>query len=1031
MLLTGLKDPSRLMRTAFGMCVATIAQRDWPEQWPDLFDHLVAAINSGHATHVLGAVRCMSLFCDFLDDLMVPKLAPSLFPALSRVFSDDTTFGPETRRYACTVMKTCVVLLGALRDSPESPAFVAISGALQGWLDPLMGALSVQATQRQHAWRQQSLGAVTAGNTGAAVAEDLDLCLGYGVQIEALQTVTVVVQELYGLIGDDTIRRIFMAIWRYTEQLIPAFASRVINASESGSVDSDNQSIHDREGNSVGLEVLMVQVFEFLNMTAVVPSQTVSQLVSQGLPQIFRSCAVVMQMSDEQVEKWGRSSDGGDAGNDDSGGGGMEGLEDDGGGLGSFGISGELHTRNVAACLVDELAETFDSLALRAAASAVAWGVQQTDQALAAGGGGGISASWWKPLEAVLMVAGIISSAVERASHDAAGSALFDAAGITSIAMRYVQQGGGVGAAASSSASSSSASASSPVLLSRCIWLLGRFAWALTGQNQAQAVFQAAVAALAATQPLPVRISACRALSSLSSQMAKQEQALAQSQSTLRMAAVQGVCVLLSDPDLSPDVLPAIVGALAELLEDNAQTACDAEPHLTPALVQVWSRHASNPHLCGAIVEVFQSIAAAPSALPGLQSRLLPTLCSLVSGHATNLPGIVEYALDLMAVISRHAPLAPAFVSMALPPVLQFMHVSSDNAGLASGAVCLSALVYAGADAMVGMSGGQIGAGGGGAVPAILNVILRLLAPDVVPEMGALGAGGLVTQVVLKLQAVLDPAAVQKIFHSVLVRLASAKYSALKQSLVMVFARLMHRDMSTVMRVVGSLPAILDPAKGANVPAFALLAEQWVAEQPAFTGKFQVKVSLLALARLFKAHAQVCAQITVQGDLVVDVTEKRRTRSQGRRKLQYASVPLSLRIMQLLLRSVDELGEDDAAGADGGFGTGMGMGGAAGQGGGGAASRMGATGIFAAADDFEEFMLSDSGAGFWGEEEEDDGDDMLGAGVDAKDDPLYAVDLQEELSKWFKGLPAQELSSLNGALTNAEDREKLGLVTSR
>ena len=105
------------------------------------------------------------------------------------------------------------------------------------------------------------------------------------------------------------------------------------------------------------------------------------------------------------------------------------------------------------------------------------------------------------------------------------------------------------------------------------------------------------------------------------------------------------------------------------------------------------------------------------------------------------------------------------------------------------------------------------------------------------------------------------------------------------------------------------------------------------------------------------------------------------------------------------------------------------MGGALNHGGG--ASRMGATGIFAAADDFEEFMLSDIGAGFWGEEEEDDGDDMLGAGVDAKDDPLYDVNLQEELGKWFKGLPAQDLVSLKGALTSMEDQEKLALVTSR
>ena len=167
------------------------------------------------------------------------------------------------------------------------------------------------------------------GATGTAtVAEDLDLCLGYGVQIEALQTVTVVVQELYNLLGPDSVRRIFMAIWQYTEQIIPVFVSRVVNAN-SVNDDSAQLSIYDREGNSVGLEVLMVQVFEFLNMTAVVPSQNVSARVP-GAPQIFRSCAVVMQMSDEQLEKWGCSSDNGSVGGSGSGSGGMEGLGDDG-----------------------------------------------------------------------------------------------------------------------------------------------------------------------------------------------------------------------------------------------------------------------------------------------------------------------------------------------------------------------------------------------------------------------------------------------------------------------------------------------------------------------------------------------------------------------------------------------------------------------------------------------------------------------------------------------------------------------------
>ena len=53
-----------------------------------------------------------------------------------------------------------------------------------------MSALSTQASQRQLAWRQKKIAAMggvggSDGATGTAtVAEDLDLCLGYGVQIK-------------------------------------------------------------------------------------------------------------------------------------------------------------------------------------------------------------------------------------------------------------------------------------------------------------------------------------------------------------------------------------------------------------------------------------------------------------------------------------------------------------------------------------------------------------------------------------------------------------------------------------------------------------------------------------------------------------------------------------------------------------------------------------------------------------------------------------------------------------------------------
>ena len=212
----------------------------------------------------------------------------------------------------------------------------------------------------------------------------------------------------------------------------------------------------------------------------------------------------------------------------------------------SFAITGELQTRNVAACLVDELSDTFDSLALRAAAGAVAWGVQLTDQAIA-DGNSQHSSSWWKPLEAVLMIAGIMSSAVEGASRDPAGSTIFDAGAIISIAMRYVQSGGSPGVGTSTNI----AMAASPVLLSRCIWLLGRFAWALSSQQQCQNCVSGSSKSSFTAQPLPVRISACRALPQLAPKITNQSEPQS-SDPTMLMAAVEGVCALLSDPMLSP-----------------------------------------------------------------------------------------------------------------------------------------------------------------------------------------------------------------------------------------------------------------------------------------------------------------------------------------------------------------------------------------------------------------------------------------------------------------------------------------------
>ena len=119
-------------------------------------------------------------------------------------------------------------------------------------------------------------------------------------------------------------------------------------------------------------------------------------------------------------------------------------------------------------------------------------------------------------------------------------------------------------------------------------------------------------------------------------------------------------------------------------------------------------------------------------------------------------------------------------------------------------------------------------------------------------------------------------------------------------------------------------------------------------------------------------------------------------------------------MVTLLLRAVDEpeeaYGEEEEEGMSGNNGN---------NGGGSMSS-----GIFAPAEDFEEFMLSDMGGpGFWDDEEEDDGNETM----DIVEDPLYLIDLQKELLNFFKARSIDEMNGLGNALGHEDQQRLVGI----
>ena len=57
---SGLADEHSKVRNTVAYAVAAIAHWDWPENWPDLFDQLMLALNSSNPNIVHGSMRVLT-----------------------------------------------------------------------------------------------------------------------------------------------------------------------------------------------------------------------------------------------------------------------------------------------------------------------------------------------------------------------------------------------------------------------------------------------------------------------------------------------------------------------------------------------------------------------------------------------------------------------------------------------------------------------------------------------------------------------------------------------------------------------------------------------------------------------------------------------------------------------------------------------------------------------------------------------------------------------------------------------------------
>uniref|UniRef100_A0A0E0LAC8 Importin N-terminal domain-containing protein n=1 Tax=Oryza punctata TaxID=4537 RepID=A0A0E0LAC8_ORYPU len=139
LLLTSLDDSHGKIRTAIGMAVAAIGQQDWPEDWPELLPYLLKLISDQtNGYGVRGALRCLALLSDDLDDTCIPKLVPELFPSLYSIISSPHLYENSLRAKALAIVHSCISMLGSMTGVYKRETVSLISSML----DPLMEQFS-------------------------------------------------------------------------------------------------------------------------------------------------------------------------------------------------------------------------------------------------------------------------------------------------------------------------------------------------------------------------------------------------------------------------------------------------------------------------------------------------------------------------------------------------------------------------------------------------------------------------------------------------------------------------------------------------------------------------------------------------------------------------------------------------------------------------------------------------------------------------------------------------------------------------
>lgn len=776
-----------------------------------------------------------------------------------------------------------------------------------------------------------------------------------GLKMEVLKAVTALVKNFPKPMV-SSMQQILPIVWNTLTESAAFYVRTEVNYTEEvdDPIDSD--------GEVLGFENLVFSIFEFVH--TLLENNKFKSTVKKALPELIYYIILYMQITEDQIKVWTANP--------------QQFVEDEDDDTFSYTV------RISAQDLLLAVAAEFQNESAAALAAAATRHLQEAEQAKNGG-----NEHWWKIHEACMLALGSVKTIITENVKN--GRIQFDMHGfLAGVILADLNL-----------------AAASPFLLGRALWAASRFTAAMSPEL-IQQFLQATVSGLHDSQPPSVRISAVRAIWGYCDQLK-----LSESTHVLQPflpSVLEGLVQLAAQ--FSSEVLTLVMETLCIVCTVDPAFTTSAENKICPLTIAIFLKYNNDPVVASLVTDIFKELAQIEGCQGPMQMRLIPTLISIMQAPPDKIPtGLCATSIDILTTVVRNTkpPLSELLVCQAFPVVAQCTLRTDDNTIMQNGGECLRAYVSVALEQIAQWRDEQ----GNSGLWYVMQVVNQLLDPRT-SEFTAAFVGRLVSTLISRAGTELGEQ-LDQILRAILSKMQQAETLSVMQSLIMVFAHLVHSQLEPLLEFLCSLPG------PTGKPALEFVMTEWMSRQHLFYGQYEGKVSTVALCKLLQHGLNTddkrLQDIVVKGEEIYAPDEGIRTRSKSAKNPErWTNIPLLVKIFKLIINELATVVESNACRANA------------------ADWSQDSTGMWEdeeeeGGDDEEEDeglagqLLSDIIASnkydddFYDDDEEDD--------PDALKDPINQIDLQAYLTDFLTQFAQQPCYSMFSGHLNHNERQTL------